>query len=370
MTRGEGPSAAPRDQHRNSCRVVTTSVSARLLLLRQLDVLREYRWTVVSGDEYHDAPEWLDVHVVPMRRDPAWSDLRSFWHLLRFFSRHRFEFIQTHTPKASLLALPAARLSGAAALYTVHGSLYFRGNAWLRNLLGWFFERWCCSWATMVLLQSEEDMAALPAKRICPSKKLVYIGNGIRLEHFAPQPSVPRSTPTVLMVSRLVKEKGCRDFFAVARRLGDIARFVHVGPPEHDQRDAIGTLERAEAQRCGVEFLGEVDDIRPHIAKADVVLLPSYREGLPRVAIEAAAMGRPVVGYDIRGMREVVPNGSGLLAPLADVDQLVHITRGLLMDPGRRATAGEASRRLICSAFSEDRVVARLRTVYAGLRGQ
>ncbi len=347
--------------------MVTTSTSARLLLLRQLDCLRDYPWTLVSGDEYEDAPDWLDVHVIPMRRDPAWCDVRSFWRLLVFFGTHQFKFVQTHTPKASLLALPAARLRGAVALYTVHGSLYFRGNTKARNLFGWLFERWCCSWATRVLVQSREDVSVLPAKRICRPEKLVHIGNGIALDRFTPQSPPEADEALVLMVSRLVKEKGCHDFFEVARSLRSLARFIHVGPSEHDQRDAIDLDEQQDARRSGVEFAGEVDDVRPYMAAADILLLPSYREGIPRVAMEAAAVGRPVVGYDIRGMREVIPEGIGLLAPLGDVDELIRITRRLLNDTEFRSAAGVTCQRWVRSQFSEADVVERLRAVYARL---
>lgn len=368
MSPATARAARQRDQEGlHGCRVVTTSASARLLLLGQLEGFRDYSWTLVSGDDYEDAPDWVAVHVIPMRRDPAWSDARSFWRLLMFFGRHDFKFVQTHTPKASLLALPAARLRGAVTLYTVHGSLYFRGNTKARNLFGWLFERWCCSWATKVLVQSSEDLTVLPAKHICRAAKMVYVGNGIALDRFPPQSPPKAGGPVVLMVSRLVKEKGCYDFFEVARSLRPWARFIHVGPSEHDQRDAIGFDEQEEARRTGVEFAGEVDDVGSYLAGADIVLLPSYREGIPRVAMEAAAVGRPVVGYDIRGMREVISEGFGLLAPLGDISELIGITRRLLDDSEYRAVAGERCKRWVRSAFSEADVIDRLRAVYAGL---
>ena len=119
------------------CRVVTTSLTARVLLANQLRSLDEVDWTVVSGDPYDDPAEGVDVDVVPIRREFALSDLRSFLGLLRLFRRRRFDFVQTHTPKASFLGLPAARLAGIPAVYTVHGALYFAGNGRKANLAGW-----------------------------------------------------------------------------------------------------------------------------------------------------------------------------------------------------------------------------------------
>jgi glycosyltransferase involved in cell wall biosynthesis len=322
---------------------------------------------VVSGDAYDDPPEGVAVRVVPIRREFALSDVTSFARLWRLLRRERFDFVQTHTPKASFLGLPAARLSGTRAIYTVHGALYFAGNGRRANLLGWCFERWCCTWAHRVLVQSTEDERVLPAVRICPAGKLSYLGNGIVMERFtAPvDPALSSDRPLVVMVGRLVREKGCGDFLALAAALAGKADFVHVGPFEHDQSDALTEAEVAEASAGGtVAFIGPVDDVRPYLASADLVLLPSYREGIPRVAMEAAAMGRPVVGYDIRGMREVVDPALGTLVPRGDRAALTSVVEDLLADPERRRAVGERLRDRVTTRFSETGVIERLGAVY------
>lgn len=354
------------------CRLVTWSESARVLLAGQLRALREFRWWVVSGDDYSDPPADIVTRTVPMRRELALSDFKSLWRLHGFFRRHRFAFVQTHTPKASLLGLPAARLAGLPALYTMHGCLYFRDNSAAGNVTGWVFERWCASWAHKVLLQSREDVDVVVRHRICRSDKLVHIGNGIDLRHFTATggPLPRRVKPVVVMVSRLVAEKGCRDFFHVAEALHDVADFVHVGPLETDQRDAIGPEEVDRLSQTGrVRFVGPVEDVRPHVGDADLVLLPSYREGIPRVAMEAAAMACPVAGYDIRGIREVIPPELGLLVRRGDVAALTEVVRTLLQDPERRARLGAACQDWVRAEFSEESVVERLRQVYAEITG-
>ncbi len=170
------------------------------------------------------------------------------------------------------------------------------------------------------------------------------------------------------MVSRLVREKGCADFLALASALSGKADFVHVGPFEHDQSDALTEAEVDEASASGaVRFVGAVDDVRPYLASADLVVLPSYREGIPRVAMEAAAMGRPVAGYDIRGMREVIDPDIGLLVPRGDLTALTALVEELLGDPARRTELGEACRARVASRFSEDRVLERLVAVYGSV---
>lgn len=344
-------------------------MTARLLLANQLRSIGGISWTVVSGDAFDDAPENVTVEVVPIRRELSFSDLRSFLALRRLFRRRHFDFVQTHTPKPSLLGLPAARLAGSKAVYTIHGALYFSDNDKAGNVAGWAFEKWCCTWAHLVLVQSREDERVLPRARICAQHKLRYIGNGVVLDKFLEQvvPAPVRSSkPMVLMVSRLVKEKGCADFLEIARNLSDRASFVHVGPTEDDQRDAITAAEIARASQH-VSFVGAVDDIRPYLAAADIVALPSYREGIPRVAMEAAAAGKPVVAYDVRGVREVIDPTSGLLAPRGDTAALQKVVVELLDDPERRIKLGEACRDRVVDLFSEEGVIDRLRVVYGEL---
>ncbi|MGA8726979.1 MAG: glycosyltransferase [Acidimicrobiales bacterium] len=353
-------------------RVVATSLTARLLLANQLRSLDEVEWTVVSGDPYDDPPAGVAVEVVPIRREFALSDARSFRDLVRLFRRERFDFVQTHTPKASMLGLPAARFAGTHAIYTIHGSLYFAGNSRVANVLGWCFERWCCSWANRVLLQSREDEDVLPDAWVCPSRKLTYVGNGIVMERFLERvaPVLTDELPLVVMVSRLVREKGCGDFIALAGALSGRARFVHVGPFEHDQSDAISDAEVKAATESGdVTFVGGVDDVRPYLASATLVVLPSYREGIPRVAMEAAAMGKAVAAYDIRGVREVIDPATGLLVPRGDLGALTGLVGELVADPDRCAVLGTRCREWVVERFSEDQVVERLRATYSTLEG-
>jgi len=182
-----------------------------------------------------------------------------------------------------------------------------------------------------------------------------------------PVPPVRRSNkPIVLMISRLVKEKGCTDFVELARALHGKADFVHVGPIETDQRDALSEADLSAASAF-VSFVGPVSDVRPYLAACDVVVLPSYREGLPRVPMEAAAAGRAVVAYDVRGVREVVNESTGTLVARGDVKAMVSSVQELLVDPDRCAALGRAARERVVEFFSESRVIDRLREIYAEL---
>jgi glycosyltransferase involved in cell wall biosynthesis len=222
----------------------------------------------------------------------------------------------------------------------------------------------------LVVVQSREDHEQVARVRLCRRSKLAYLGNGITMARFLEPvtPALPNGRPVVLMVSRLVSEKGCRDFFRIAEALSDQADFVHVGPAEPDQHDRISETE-IEALRANrtVSFVGPVDDVRPYVASAAIVVLPSYREGIPRAAMEAAAMGRPVAAYDIRGTREVIPPATGLLARRGDISALTEVVRGLLEDPDRRTELGTECQKRVVEYFGEDQVVERLRGIYERL---
>lgn len=359
-----------RSRPSRGCRIVTTSLTARVLLANQLRSLVDIDWTVISGDAYGDPPESVAVKVVPTRREFALSDPGSFVRLWLYLRRCRFDFVQTHTPKASFLGLPAARLTGTPGIYTIHGALYFADNGKKANILGWCFERWCCTWATRVLVQSREDEAVLPEARICARRKLSYVGNGIVMDRFSSSvvPALRSERPIVMMISRLVREKGCDDFLDLAASLAGRADFFHVGPFEHDQSDALSEVEVDEASKAGtVTFIGAVDDVRPYLASAAVVVLPSYREGIPRVAMEAAAMGVPVAAYNIRGVREVIDPQLGLLVPCGDRRALSELVEGLVKDPDRCAELGGRCRQWVLSRFSEEHVIERLRGTYASI---
>ena len=133
-----------------------------------------------------------------------------------------------------------------------------------------------------------------------------------------------------------------------------------LGPIDNDNRTAISSAELASWVGDGtIEYLGTTDDVRPFIASATAVVLPSYREGLPRSLLEAAAMSRPLVATDVPGCRDVVDNHvNGLLCQVRSVDSLAEAMRELAeMPEEQRRAMGEAGRRKVQAQYSEEFVV-------------
>ena len=173
------------------------------------------------------------------------------------------------------------------------------------------------------------------------------------------------------MVGRLVWEKGYREVFAAAARLRVTApqvRVVVVGPHDSDKPDAITDADLDRARRDGVTFLGLRHDVEALYAAMDLYVLASHREGFPRSAMEAAAMGVPVVATRIRGCRQVVDDGrTGRLVPVRDATALADAIADLAADAGLRLTLGEAARAKAQREFDQQCVIDTTLAVYERL---
>jgi glycosyltransferase involved in cell wall biosynthesis len=192
-------------------------------------------------------------------------------------------------------------------------------------------------------------------------------GSGVDLREFHPTP-LSTQAPIVLLAARLLGDKGVHEFVAAARQLHGHAGalFVLAGDVDPGNPSSL-TREEVEAlvKEGVVEWWGHRQDMPQVLSAATLVVLPSYREGLPKVLIEAAACGRPVVTTDVPGCRDaVVPGQTGLLVPAKDTVALRDAIRTLLDDPQARSRMGLAGRHLAETAFNVDHVVARHLEIY------
>ena len=220
--------------------------------------------------------------------------------------------------------------------------------------------------------------------RLVPERRAGWLGNGVDTRRFDRAAADPDrvaalraawgATPGAVVVGtvgRLVREKGYLELFRAAevvRREHPDAIVVAVGPEDPSKEDRLdaATLERVGAQE-GVVLAGEgaSEDMPAIYAAMDVFCLPSYREGVPRSAIEAMSTGIPVVATDIRGCREVVVDGvTGLLIPPRDHAALARAVGRLLADRPLAAAMGGAGRTRAVERFDEDLVIERTLKVY------
>lgn len=219
---------------------------------------------------------------------------------------------------------------------------------------------------TWVIVQNPDD-AALMAGAGLESVRLIR-GSGVDVEVFRPEPE-PAGPPLVVLPARMLWDKGVGEFIEAARQLkerGVIARFALVGEPD-PENPATVTEEQLAAWHAEtvVEWWGQRDDMAQVYAQAHVVCLPSYREGLPKALLEAAACGRPIVATDVPGCRVIVRDGdNGVLVPVRDAPALAEALARLIADPDMRRRMGESGRALAVGEFSQERVIAETLAVY------
>jgi glycosyltransferase involved in cell wall biosynthesis len=320
-------------------------------------------------DRYaHKLVEELGVTFVPLRLEGKGTRLmgeaRSVLHLFGALQRLRPAFVFNFTVKVNIYSGLACRLLGIPYANNVSGlGTAFIHDSWLyrrvRSLYG-FVNRG----AHCVFFQNQEDMALFRDRGLLKDTPTVLLpGSGMDTARFAFQ-ALPEGVDfTFVMVARLIADKGVREYVVAAERVALThpgTRFVLIGPQGVSNSSAIDDAEVAEWRRTGVvEYVGEQDDVRPWLAKSHVLVLPSYREGMPRTVLEAASMGRPAIVTDVPGCRQAVVDGeTGWLCQVRDAESLAScMTACLGMSSDQLAEAGRAARRRIENEFDERIVI-------------
>ena len=291
------------------------------------------------------------------------ADLGLLAQYRRLLKRLRPAAYLGYTIKPNIYGSYAAASLGIAAIPNVSGlGTAFIRNGPLQHLVTSLY-RIAFHRAPVVFFQNGEDRELFTRRRIIRSDQgRVLPGSGIDLSRFTAAPAWS-GPPVFLFVGRLLRDKGVVEFVEAARSLRKAlpgARFQLLGQFDEGNRTAISRtdVESWVADR-DVEYLGAVDDVRPAIASATAVVLPSYREGLPRSLLEAGAMARPLIATDVPGCRDVVEHGvNGYLSAVRDPQSLAGAMRRMAELPqAERLAMGEAARRKVQDEFGEERVI-------------
>jgi glycosyltransferase involved in cell wall biosynthesis len=206
-----------------------------------------------------------------------------------------------------------------------------------------------------VFFQNADDAALFQKlKLVSPTQVVLINGSGVDLSYYQHK-ALPQAF-CFLLIARIIREKGVFEFIEAARRLKlqypevsfKILGDFHSNPTALLREQFFGLVNDA-----GVEFLGEYEDVRPFIELSSVFVLPSYREGVPRSALEAMAMGRPIITTDAPGCRETVFDGeNGYLVPIKNVDVLVEKMEHLINHSGLLMLMGQKSRQMAEDKFN------------------
>jgi glycosyltransferase involved in cell wall biosynthesis len=319
------------------------------------------------------------LHPIDLGRgriDPL-RDLRSVFRLWRLYRRVRPDIVHQVAMKPVVLGTLAARAAGVpAVLNAIAGLGYAFSGASdrpgrLRQVLTAAL-RLALRWKrSMVVVQNDDDRRFVESLGVRRKSIAVIRGSGVDVEALRPVPE-PAGPCVATLVARMLWDKGVGDLVEAARQLramGVPVRVRLVGAPDPDNPASIPQA-RLEAWQVegAVEWSGPTADIAAVWAGSHVAVLPSYREGLPKALLEAAACGRPLVATDVPGCRELVEDGvTGLLVPPRDPAALAEALARLAGDPVLRARLGAAARERVVERHSLARVVEETLAVYRRL---
>lgn len=295
-------------------------------------------------------------------------DLQLLYRYVRILRHHRPAAFLSWTIKPNVYGSIAAHLLGIPVINNVSGL----GTAFIRRgpltALVSLLYRLAFARSATVFFQNPDDRALFFSKRLVAVKRTAILpGSGIDTQRFAPvaEARAPGYPFTFLLIARLLRDKGAGEYVEAARRLraarSDV-RFQILGAVGAANRTAIGRPELDGWVGEGViEHLGEADDVRPFIAAADCVVLPSYREGMPRALLEGAAMAKPVIATRVPGCVEIARDGeNALLCEPRDAGSLVEaMTQMLDLSDNARRALGAAGRRIAVAEFDESVVADR-----------
>jgi glycosyltransferase involved in cell wall biosynthesis len=300
------------------------------------------------------------------------ADLRYLVASFRLMRRFRPDVLHAFTVKPVILAsiaAIAARVPVRVAMITGLGHAYTTSSRWIRALTTTLY-RIALKRVHIVYFQNRDDRDDFLGQRIVSAAQCRLIpGSGVDTGRFAPvMDRRPPAATTILMVARLLREKGVLEYLDAASRvrsLDDQVRFLLVGGS--DSRNPSSLDEKAvrlASEAAGVQWLGHAEDVRSYYAQADIVVLPSYREGTPMSLLEAAAMAKPMIATRVPGCTEIVREGeTGWLVPPRDSQALAEAIlnaisqRDLWREYGNNARSLAQSRfesRLVCRQIIDD----------------
>jgi glycosyltransferase involved in cell wall biosynthesis len=372
------------------CRILLVVNSEWYFLSHRLSFARALQregWEVLVASPIERGQDGLirkaGFQFVPfgMRRDclnPAY-EARALVDLWRLYRALKPDLVHHITVKPVIYGSAAARMLGIrAVINTIPGLGYAfsgKGPGWaaVRVILGGAYRLALHNAHVRVIFQNQRDRDFFLAKRMVrPEQCRVIKGSGVDAIKFTPGPE-PAGVPVVLYASRMIWDKGVGELVGAARILKArevSARVVLVGAPDPRSLNSVPreALERWQGEGL-IEWWGPQDNMPDVLQQAAIITLPTYYpEGLPRILLEAAAVGRPIVGTDTAGCTDIVRNGeNGILVPPRDQVALADALGLLIEDADRRRKMGAAGRRIVLEEFTEDQIIEQTLEVYREL---
>ncbi len=375
-------------------RITTVPLSLEKLLEGQLTYMNQfYKVTAVSADrerveKYGKANNVQTYWVEMTRAITPLKDFRAVWKLYRYFKKEKPLIVHTHTPKAGIVGMLAAKMAGVPVrLHTVAGLPLLETKGRKRKILN-VVEKSTYSMATRIYPNSRGLKEIILKEGFAPENKLKVLGkgssNGIDTACFNPdlfsgediqllkrEFGIAEIDLVFIFIGRLVSEKGIDELVSAFKKLHNSAPhtcLLLVGPYEEDL-DPLqsGTLD-AIREHPKIISTGYQQDVRPYLAISDVLSFPSYREGFPNVVMQAGAMGLPAIVTDINGCNEIISEGkNGIIIPVKNEDALLKAMSTLLLNPQKRKILAGNAREEICLHYERSEFWRLLKNEYEEL---
>ena len=380
-------------------RITTVPISFKVLLKGQLRFMTSNGFDVKGvsseGEELKEVREneGIVMEAINMsRKITPFQDLKSLWEMWNFLRKEKPQIVHTHTPKAGIIGMLAARLAGVPhRLHTVAGLPLMEATGIKRKILN-FVEKLTYSSATRVYPNSKGLYDFILQNNFTQSNKLKIIANGssngINTAFFSPAQvseiekvalreklNIQPDDFVFVFVGRIVSDKGINELIKAFSQLQTAEnneltgiKLLLVGGLESDL-DPLNPETLAEInQNKDIISVGFQQDVRPFFAIADALAFPSYREGFPNVVMQAGAMGLPSIVSDINGCNEIIVEGeNGLIIPPKNVEKLKEKMLTLARDKNLYTKLKENSRRMIESRYEQSVVWNALLEEYEGL---
>ena len=379
-------------------RITTVPLSLKVLLKGQLRFMASNGFDVKGvsseGEELREVHEneGIAVEAITMsRKITPFQDLKSLWQMWNFLRKEKPQIVHTHTPKAGIIGMLAARLAGVPhRLHTVAGLPLMEAIGTKRKILN-FVEKLTYSSATRVYPNSKGLYDFILQNNFTQSNKLKIIANGssngIDTTFFSPSQVTEIERVTLreklniqpddfvfVFVGRIVSDKGINELIKAFSELQIVEnkpagiKLLLVGGLENDL-DPLNPETLAEInQNKDIISVGFQQDVRSFFAIADALVFPSYREGFPNVVMQAGAMGLPSIVSDINGCNEIIIEGeNGLIIPSKNVEKLKEKMLTLAKDKNLYTKLKGNSRRMIENRYEQSVVWNALLEEYEGL---
>lgn len=292
-------------------------------------------------------------------------DLKLMLGFRRVLARERPDVMLGYTIKPNVYGSLAARSLGIPTLNNISGlGTGFMRDGLLNKVVRGLYRVGLAKAHTVFFQNADDRSQFVDLRLVRPEQTVLLPGSGIDLDRFAAAPPPDPGRPLqFLLVARMLWDKGVGEYVEAARAVKadypDV-RFGLLGGLGAENRTAIPRETVEGWVRKGVvEYHPPVDDVRAPMAAADVIVLPSYREGTSRVLLEASALARPMITTDVPGCRDVVEDGvAGLLAKVRDHRSLADAMRRMIaLSPDQRAAMGQAARARVERDYAEQRVI-------------